>query len=157
MNIKIEEYASAYRDAVSNIVTRNMLEINSRDYGIEQMREHACGFTPEKIAELAEKGKIFVALSGQTALGTLRACPDGFGEHGDYVLLTIFVLPEYHSMGIGKLLMRAGEAYVKGLGAKKITIPASVTAHKFYHKLGYEYADGREPNSHGVILMNKHI
>jgi GNAT superfamily N-acetyltransferase len=157
MNFKIVGYNSTYCNEVSNIVTRNLLEVNSEDYGMEKVRKHILEFTPEKIEEYSKGDKIFVALDDKKVVGTLRVASDWYGGKDDYVLLTIFVLPEYHGKGIGRLLVEAGEKYTESVKCRKITIPASVAAHKFYHKLGYEYIDGTEPNSNDVILMRKII
>ena len=157
MNCKIVEYKKDYCDEISNMIIRNLLEINSKDYGIEHSKEHSLMFTPEKIDKYSKKGKVFVALDENKVVGTLRVENDMYGKKDDYVFLTIFVLPEYHGKGIGKLLMEKGEQYVETLNGEKITIRSSVTAHKFYNKLGYEYINGIEPNSEDVILMRKHI
>lgn len=37
-SIQIVDFKEEYADAISNIVTRNLLEINSRDYGMEQVK-----------------------------------------------------------------------------------------------------------------------
>jgi GNAT superfamily N-acetyltransferase len=155
MNYKIVEYSSDYCNEISNIVIRNLLEVNSKDYGIDKMRKHAVRFTPEKIDEYSKEDKIFVAFDNKKVVGTLRVANDKYGGKNDYVLLTIFVLPEYHRKGIGRLLVEAAEHYVKKINGEKITIPASITAHEFYSKLGYDYINGREPNSEDVILMKK--
>ncbi len=155
MSFKIVEYVSDYADGVSTLVIRNLLEINSKDYGIQKMRKHSLMFAPEKIEEYSKSDKIFVALNNNEVVGTLRVANDWYGGKDEYVLLTIFVLPEYHGKGIGQQLIEAGENYVKKIKGKKITIPASVTAHTFYHKLGYNYTNDTEPNYDDVILMNK--
>lgn len=157
MSYKIVEYQSNYRDEISNVVVRNLLEINSKDYGIEKMRNHALMFTPEKIEDYSKSDKTFIALDDKKVVGTLRVASDWYGKKDDYVLLTIFVLPEYQGKGVGRLLVEVGEKYVESINGKKITIPASVAAHKFYNKLGYNYINGTEPNSDDVIPMDKNL
>lgn len=155
MKIKIVEYESKYCNDVSNVVIRNLLEINSKDYGLKKMEEHSLMFTPEKIEEYSKNAKIFVAINENQVLGTLRAKKDQYNGPDDYVFLTIFVLPEFHRQGIGRLLVKAGEKYVSSLNGEMITIPASIYAHKFYNKLGYEYINGTKPNKNDCILMRK--
>lgn len=41
---------------------------------------------------------------------------------------------------------------------KKLIIPASITAHEFYYKLGYRYKDGKkELNDEDMYIMEKSL
>ena len=60
------------------------------------------------------------------------------------------------SEGIGKSLINKVEEYAKEINAKKLVVPASITACEFYHKLGYEYANGKkELNEEQMYIMEK--
>ena len=39
--IEIKEYDEKYVEQISNIITRNLLEVNSKDYGIESVMKMA--------------------------------------------------------------------------------------------------------------------
>jgi len=56
--------------------------------------------------------------------------------------LTIFVLPELHGKGIGRKIIETLEKDEYFLRARRIEIPASITACDFYKKMGYHYKDG---------------
>jgi len=157
MSYEIVNYDSKYCNDISNIITRNLLEINVKDYGLEKMQEDVTRFTPEMIERYSKESKIYVALDKDKPVGTLRVGKFWGGGENDYVFLTIFVLPEYHGKGIGRLLMENAEKYVTELGAKTIKIPSGITAHRFYNKLGYNYMNGLEPDAEGIIFMNKDI
>ncbi|MDZ5010316.1 GNAT family N-acetyltransferase, partial [Clostridium perfringens] len=60
------------------------------------------------------------------------------------ILLTIFVLPELQGRGIGKSIIETLESDEYFLRAKRIEIPASITACEFYKKMGYNYKNGLE-------------
>ena len=50
------------------------------------------------------------------------------------------------------------EEYVKQLQIKKLVIPASITAHQFYYKLGYRYKNRKkELNEEDMYIMEKEI
>ena len=155
MTCKIVDYNSRYCDDLSHIITRNLFEINSRDYGLEKVREQSLMFTPQKIEANSAKSKIYVALDDDKPVGTLRVAKFWHGTEHDYVFLTIFVMPEYHGNGIGRQLIEVAEGYVMEQGGKTIKIPSSITAHGFYHKLGYDYMNGTEPDADGTIWMHK--
>ena len=58
------------------------------------------------------------------------------------ILLSIFVLPEYQGKGIGKQIIQTLEQDEYFVRAKRIEIPASITAVEFYKKMGYDYKNG---------------
>ena len=50
------------------------------------------------------------------------------------------------------------EEYAFSLYVKKLIIPASITAHQFYYKLGYRYRDGKkELNDEDMYIMEKFL
>lgn len=65
-----------------------------------------------------------------------------WGSTNESILLTIFVLPDYQGKGIGKQIIETLEQDEYFLRAKRIEIPASITAVKFYKKMGYDYKNG---------------
>ncbi len=154
--IRVVSYQDEYAPALSEIVIRNLKEINSRDYSAEEIENHVQAFSPEKIREYARDRIVLVALDGKIPVGTLGVVPDSQGGEGDYVIRTVFILPEYHCRGIGTLLLEKGENIIRQRGGKKITIPASITAHRFYYKHGYSYRSGSDsPDDKGMVYMVK--
>lgn len=65
-----------------------------------------------------------------------------WGSSTESILLTIFVLPEFHGQGIGSYIIDTLESDELFLRAERIEIPASITAVEFYRKKGYEYKNG---------------
>ena len=47
-DILIKEYEEKYAEQLSNMIVSNLLEINSKDYGVEYAKEHAKEFSVEK-------------------------------------------------------------------------------------------------------------
>lgn len=155
MKYKIVDYADCYCDDISNIVIRNLLEVNVKDYGIDKVQEDATRFTPDKIIEYSKVRKIFVALDGESTVGTISVVQNIYGGEQDYAILTVFVLPEEHGKGIGRLLIEKAEKYIVELNGKTASIPASITSLGFYNKLGYEDDSEKEPHPGGYIWVKK--
>jgi len=154
--ITIVNYRDEFAESLSYMIIRNLLEVNSKDYSIEEMKRHSLSFAPDKIREYSTSRTIFVALADQDPVGTLSVAKDVFGEENDFVFLTVFVLPEFHNMGIGRDLMKTAENFVRENKGRKINIPSSVTAHEFYYKLGFDYMNGsKQADSRGIIMMTK--
>ena len=65
-----------------------------------------------------------------------------WGSPTESILLTVFVLPEFHRQGIGSCIIDTLESDPLFLRAERIEIPASITAAEFYRKKGYDYKNG---------------
>ena len=48
-------------------------------------------------------------------------------------------MPEFQGQGIGRKIIETLEKDEFFMGAKRIEIPASITACEFYRKMGYNY------------------
>ena len=154
--IEIKEYDETYVEQISTIIIRNLLEINVKDYGVEKVQEMAKDFTVEKLKDtLKNRKKVFVAIKNNEVVGTAGIDVSWYNPD-EYYILTVFVKPENHGEGIGRLLIKAIEDYAIHSNFKKLIIPASITAHEFYYKLGYRYKDDQKIlNEKNMYLMEK--
>ena len=154
--IEIKEYNETYVEQISTIIIRNLLEINVKDYGVEKVQEMAKDFTVEKLKDtLKNRKKVFVAIKNNEVVGTAGIDVSWYNPE-EYHILTVFVKPENHGEGIGRLLIKAIENYAIHSNFRKLIIPASITAHEFYYKLGYRYKDDQKVlNEDNMYLMEK--
>ena len=78
------------------------------------------------------------------------------GSTTESYLQTIFVLPDYQGLGLGRIIVETLENDEYFKRAYRIELGASITAVGFYKTLGYEFKNGiEEPNEYGVIQMEK--
>ena len=154
--IEIKEYNETYVEQISTIVIRNLLEVNVKDYSVEKVQEMAKDFAVEKLKDtLKNRKKVFVAIKNNEVVGTAGIDVSWYNPD-EYYILTVFVKPENHGEGIGRLLIKAIEDYAIHSNFKKLIIPASITAHEFYYKLGYRYKDNQKVlNEENMYLMEK--
>lgn len=155
--LRIRRFVSEDAEAVSKLIGRNFLEFNSKDYPLEEMKEKALEFSPEKIKDRASKGHTYVACEDDVVIGT-GTISDYWGSKTESTLLTIFVLPEYQRKGIGEKIIETLECDEYFLRADRIEVCASITACEFYEKCGYSYKNGKKHlDDEGYYRMEKYI
>ena len=126
---------------VSRLICRNFLEVNSRDYGQEAMEKLAASYGPEKVKQVADYAHMYV-FEGQEKIVGVGSISSYWGSKTESILLTIFVLPEHHGKGIGRVIIRTLEQDELFTRAERVEIPASITAAEFYRKFGYDFKNG---------------
>lgn len=142
-------------DAVVNIIARNLREVNNKDYPADYIEAIVRANDRDVILDRMKHAHMYVACQGETVLGC-GAIQSYYGSKAESVLLTIFVLPEIHGKGVGRMIMQALEGDDYCLRASRIEIPASITACGFYRKLGYQYKGGaRKLDMDGCIRLEK--
>lgn len=157
--IEIKEYDNKYAEEMSKIIIQNLLEVNSKDYGLEFVKKSVKEFTPEEIMRnFPKRTKVFVALEDNKVIGTAGLNKSWYNGDGEYWILTVFVDIKHHKKGIGRMLIEEIEKYARQINAKKLVIPASIAGCEFYHKLGYEYANGKKELNEGqMYIMEKYL
>ena len=140
-NATVRRFEPGDAAAVSALVIETMRTSNLKDYGaafIEQVVQH---FGPENILQKAGWTHFYVAVDGETIVGC-----GAIGPYWDKVdescLFTIFVHPACQGRGIGRLIVQTLEEDEYFLRAKRIEVPASITALGFYKKMGYAHKGG---------------
>ena len=126
---------------VSALITKTLRITNSKDYALEYIENDVAQFTPEKVVERASWTHFYVFCDGDRIIGCGAIGPY-WGKEDESSLFNIFVLPEYQGKGVGRKIIETLEADEYALRAKRIEIPASITACAFYRKLGYQYRNG---------------
>lgn len=157
--IQIREYEEMFAESISQIVTQNLLEVNSKDYGMEYAQKTAQEFTPSEIKRnFSQRTKVFVAMENDVVVGTAGLDKSWYNDDGEYYILTVFVDINHHKKGIGRLLIEEVEKYAKQINAKRLVIPASINGCEFYHKLGYEYENNEKKlNEEKMYIMDKYL
>ena len=141
MNLTIRRFNEADASDVCNLIVRNFLEINIKDYGMDTMQKLAKIYNVNKVLQIANYAHMYVFETDKKIVGT-GSISSYWGSETESILLTIFVLPEYHGKGIGSKIIETLEQDELFIRAKRIEIPASITATDFYKKFGYDYKNG---------------
>ena len=128
-------------DEVSDLIAKTLRATNSKDYSSEYIENEIKTLTPEYLIRRSQWTHFYVVCDEDVIIGCGAIGPY-WGRQDESSLFTIFVLPEYQRKGIGRRIMETLENDEFFLRAKRVEIPASITACGFYRKMGYDFKNG---------------
>lgn len=126
---------------LADVIAKTLRTTNSKDYSPEYIENDIGSLTAEKLIERAGWTHFYVVCDENIIIGCGAIGPY-WGKEDESSFFTIFVLPEYQGRGIGRKIIETLEQDEYYLRAKRIEIPASITAVDFYRKMGYDFKDG---------------
>lgn len=153
--IAIRRFEEGDAKELSHLICRNFREVNAKDYDVREIEKLCAAHRIERIKEMAADSHMYVFIRQEKIV----ACGAIIGVSApvqECFLKTIFVLPELHGRGIGRKILETLEQDVYFQKAERAELSASVTAHEFYRKCGYDYKDGKkELDANGLYPMEK--
>ena len=155
MLLKIRRFMEKDAETVAELLATTLRTTNIKDYSSEYIENVIKTHQPQNILERASWTHFYVACNDEKIVGCGAIGPY-WGKTDESSLFTIFVLPEYQGVGIGRKIIQTLEQDEYFLRAKRIEIPASITAVPFYRKMGYDYKNGiSEPDFEGLVRLEK--
>lgn len=141
---------------VSELVATTLRTSNIKDYSLEYIEKDVRSLQAQNILKRASHTHFYVVCDDKKIIGTGSIGPY-WGKKDESILFTIFVLPEYQGKGVGRTIIETLEKDEFFLRARRIEIPASITATKFYIKMGYNYKNGvSSPDKEGLVRLEKY-
>ena len=137
----IRRFQDGDAEETAALIAKTLRTVNIKDYSEEYIEANVSSHTADVLVERAKQGHMYVVCDGSRIIGC-GAIAGYWGSTTESILLTIFVLPEYRGMRIGRSIIQTLEQDEFFLRAKRIEIPASITAVDFYRKMGYDYKNG---------------
>ncbi len=142
--------------AVSGLIAETLRKTNRKDYSEEYLEDIIRHLQPDDILARAGWQHFYVAEEDACVIGCGAIGPY-WGKMDESSLFTVFVHPDHQGRGIGRRIMETLERDVYFLRAKRVEIPASVTAAPFYLKMGYTFKNGvTVPDEEQLLRMEKH-
>lgn len=94
--LEIKDYEEKYVEQISALIIQNIININSKDYGMERAKKIAQDFTVEKLKNtLSNRKKVYVSLIDNKVVGT-AGLDKSWDSDDEYWILSVFVKPENH-------------------------------------------------------------
>ena len=151
----IRRFQEADAEAVSALLAVTLRTTNIKDYSSEYIENVIKTHQPQDILKRASWTHFYVVCDKEKIVGCGAIGPY-WGKTDESSLFTIFVLPEYQRKGIGRKIIKTLEQDEYFLRAKRIEVPASITATPFYLKMGYDYKNGiTMSDSEGLLRLEK--
>ena len=153
--MKIRRFQEKDAEAISALLAVTLRTTNINDYSSEYIENVIKTHQPQNILERASWTHFYVVYENEKIVGCGAIGPY-WGKTDESSLFTIFVLPEYQGVGIGRKIIQTLEQDEYFLRAKRIEVPASITATPFYLKMGYNYKNRIiTPDSEGLLRLEK--
>jgi len=149
MSIKVRPARIAEADAISRVILAALRTSNARDYPVSVIERVQSGFGPGAIERFMLQRQVFVASEGNVVVGTASL----EGE----VVRSVFVDPDRHRQGIGRLLMAELEAVARNAGAVRMVVPSSLTAQAFYLALGFNVVREHLEGGERTLIMERKL
>jgi GNAT superfamily N-acetyltransferase len=149
-NMEIRAFTEKDAEDTAKVIAETLRISNRRDYTAEQIEAIIAGLSAEELIKVSKERHMYVICDGERIIGT-GGIAGYWGSLIESILLTIFILPEYQGKGIGRKLIETLEKDEYFLRAKRIEIPASLTAVEFYRKMGYDFKDGISEPEDGIM------
>ena len=154
--MRIRRFTENDAEKVSALIIHTFKTTNSKDYSQEAINALENQMQPSQILERASWTHFYVVEENDTIIGCGAIGPY-WGSETESSLFTIFVLPEYQDRGVGRKIIDILEQDEYFLRAKRIEIPASITALNFYKKMGYNHKPGHElPDEEQLYRLEKY-
>ena len=140
---------------VSDLIATTLRISNQKDYSEEYLEKDIQCLQPQNIIERANRQHFYIIEDDGKIIGC-GSIGSYWGKEDESSLFTIFVHPDYQRKGIGRKIIQTLEQDEFFLRAKRIEIPASITAIPFYLKMGYTYKNGiTEPDEEQLVRLEK--
>ena len=134
---------------ISALVRRTVRVSNAKDYPPRVIAQVFASFAPEWVRGRMARRQMFVAELAGRIVGTISASG---GE-----INSLFVEPGFQRHGIGRSLVAFVERQAKAAGLTDLALSASITARRFYERIGYRTETFEERVSGATFLMRKRL
>ena len=151
----IRRFEEQDAQAVSRLIATTLRVTNARDYSPEEIETLAREMNPEEMCKRANWMHMYVACQENRIIG-VGAIGPYWGKEDESSLFNIFVHPDVQGQGVVRKIVETLENDPFAQRARRIEIPPSITALRFYEKLGYHKKAGcQEPDEERLYRLEK--
>lgn len=126
----IREFKERDAKELSELIIKNLETVNIKDYPQEAINALNPRNLPDKLIQKSKNRVLLIIKEKKHIIGTASLVENE--------VKSVFVKTDLHKQGVGKRLMQKIEEIAKEKNIKNLFLFASLTAVKFYKKLGYK-------------------
>lgn len=134
-------------EGISQVILAALHSSNARDYPADVIARVASNFTPQAVLQLLARRTVLVALQDQQIVATAALDAN--------VVRSVFVNPALQGQGIGRQLMVDIEQRAREAGVTVLSVPSSLTAERFYTRLGFHTVRDVYHGNERTLVMEK--
>lgn len=159
-DIKVRRYKDGDAPSICEVVRKDVLAENIKDYPKEAIKHLIESHNEELIERRAKAFHVYVLTDEEKIVGVGMIGPywDSLTESSFF---TIFIDPSYKGQGLGRKIIEALEDDEYYRRADRVEIPASITAVEFYKHMGWKFKRtqdvlGNIVDKEGIYRMEKY-
>lgn len=143
VDIKVRRYQDGDAPYIFEIIKKDVLKENIKDYPMEHIEEVIKTHDEKVIDERAKAIHAYVLTIDEVIVG-VGMIGLYWGNPKESILLTIFINPDYKGIGLGRKIMETLESDEYYINSDRVEIPASITALEFYKHFGYSFKRSKD-------------
>ena len=148
MNIRIAKVEDIKQ--IKLLIDRNFDEIMSKFHSQSIVNKFKSHNALENLTSQLTWKTIYVVEQDDKIIATGAFANFGTSDKPKYSISNMFVLPEFHSKGIGKIIFEQLLQNTKDMSADSFHVPSSRNAVAFYEKMGF-IVDESQPDKDDEI------
>lgn len=153
--MKIEIIKETQYEETAKMIERSVrFSVFSNFYPQVEIDNVVNSLNAEGVKNRASWTHFYVLIEDEKIIGC-GAIGEYWGSKTESSLFSIFVDPEYQGKGYGRKIIETLEQDELFKRAKRIEIPAAMSAIPFYRKMGYEHKNGQLIFSEGHFALEK--
>ena len=160
VNIKVRRYKDGDASAICEIIKKDVLAENIKDYPKEAIENLIESHNEELIERRSKWCHVYVLTDEEKIVGVGMIGPywDSLTESSFF---TIFIDPSYKGKGLGRKIIETLESDEYYKRANRVEIPASISAVEFYKHMGWKFKRtetvlGNIVDNEGIYRMEKY-
>lgn len=154
-NIKVRRYIPGDEKEIVEVVKKDVLTENIKDYSEEAIKHLIESHNEDLIMRRSKMFHTYVLTDEEKIVGVGMIGPY-WDSPTESSFFTIFIDPSYKGQGLGRKIIETLEQDEYYLRADRVEIPASITAVEFYKHFGYGFKKlGNIVDEEGIYRMEK--
>lgn len=136
--IKVRRYKDGDASSICDVVKKDALAENIKDYSEEAIEHLLESHSEELIEKRAKAFHVYVLTDDEKIVG-VGMIGSYWGSLTESSFFTIFIDPSYKGQGLGRKIVEVLEEDEYYKRADRVEIPASITAVEFYKHMGWNF------------------